>query len=223
MTKYFIFPVLFAAMACSTSTTTQAEGCKTQECLDQLDDTSVGGSDSSTGGSANGTGGNGTSVGGNSAATGGSTPITGGAASTGGNSTTAAGGATTICVPKTCADVAPAWTTTSPLSQPTACGTTTDGCGGILSCGDCSTVSDGTANTGCGQAPATVSGGTDWSGSGLVPVSNVCGNRCIRPAADRDWCSSGTSGWRCPSTTPPLGLIGCTITNSAAHTWCCNT
>ena len=245
MTKYFIFPILFITMACSSTSTTE---CTSPECLGEAGSSSVGGASTANGttGTAPGGGGNsiatgvvaggsvGTnttagststsapSVGGSSAVssstTGGTTSVTTTAVSTGGSSTVAT---TTVCIPKTCADVVPAWdASTSKLSKPTACGITTDGCGGLLNCGNC--VTDGTDSTDCGQAPPVVMGGFDWVSMGLSPTSNICGNRCVKATI----CAAGFTGWLCPSTIPPIGIIGCTETINPDHAgiskdWCC--
>jgi hypothetical protein len=90
----------------------------------------------------------------------------------------------------------------------------------LLSCGPC--VTDGTANTDCGQAPQTVSGGADWSGAGDVPTPNVCGTRCVKNfgGAYSSDCAAGKEGWACPSSIPPTGLIGCVTLFKNA--WCCD-
>lgn len=227
----FISPILFVmiTMACSSNTTTQT-GCTTQECLDQLNGMAGNTSmvENSTGGSVVGTSGNSatstgsnvtTNTGGNSGTT--STNATGGnSTTTGGNST---GNSATTCIPQTCADVVPDWTTTSKLTKPTACGTASDGCGNLLNCGTCTT--DGTSNTDCGQAPTTTATGIDLVSHGLKPVANVCGTRCVQSAPTEGSCSNGTQSWICPSSIPPLGFSGCNSINSAnplAHLWCCN-
>ncbi len=175
---------------------------------------SVGGAASggnATGGSANASGGSANASGGSANASGGSANASGGSAnaSTGGNT----------CIAKTCTDIIPAWDASkSTLSKPTACGITTDGCGGVLSCGAC--VTDGTANTDCGQAPPA-DATADWSGGGLVPTANVCGTRCFKKV---NGCGTvEQEAWVCPSTIPPLGIINCTLisTYKTAQYWCC--
>lgn len=243
MTRYFISPVLLAmiTVACSSSTTTQS-GCTTQECIDQLDGTG-GGTSASTSTSAAGstsvigtTGGSGTigttgpvTTGGNSTATTNTTSVAG-SPSTGGNGTGTTGGSSTTstCVPKTCDQIAPAWSSTSCssctssgcclLTKPTVCGIASDGCGSTISCGTCTT--DGTPNTDCGQAPATLvdSTGTllfDFAAHGLKATANICGTRCVNDL-------SGSGAVVCTSSIPPLGLNNCKSINAAQHTWSCS-
>lgn len=171
---------------------------------------------------------------------GGSAPVTttptAGTQATGGSSTTtvvtaggnaptsttnAAGGNTSTsstCVPKTCDQILPAWKASDKLTKPTACGTASDGCGGLLNCGTC--VSDGSPDTGCGQAPASgVNFEIDFKLYGLKPVANICGTRCVH-APEIGSCANKTSIIVCPASVPPLGLTGCQAMNN--NTWCCD-
>jgi hypothetical protein len=191
-----------ALPACSSSTTTQAADCTDSDCLEEVaGSTSVGGS-SATGGTTSG-------VGGSTEETAGTSNVgtaTGGSSSTGG----------TTCIPKTCDMIAPAWDSKSGLSKPVVCGYPSDGCGDILTCGAC--VSDGTVDTGCGEATVNANG-WDWSGMGLVPTANLCGTRCVK----REACDVSGTGWLCPSTLPPLGIAGCKVVSKAGsiQAWCC--
>jgi hypothetical protein len=195
-------------LACSSATSTQAD-----------DESSVGGETSEAGAAGMGSSIGGVSGGGEVSISGSSS--TGGAAGgstgvVGGSTNVATGGST--CIAKTCADIVPVWDAVkSTLSKPTACGVTTDGCGGVLSCGAC--LTDGTVNTDCGQAPPADEAG-DWSGYGLVPTPNVCGTRCVKVAL----CDVGIDNWLCPSTIPPIGIANCRIvsTYKTAQSWCCN-
>ena len=219
-----VFAILCAAFifACSSSSTTTA-GCTTQECLDQLN----GEAGSSAAGSSSSTVGGDSSTGGNSSST---LTSTGGSTSTATSSSTGGSVSTSTCIPKTCAGEVPAWIASDALTKPTACGVASDGCGGLLQCGNCTT--DGTANTDCGQAPPTGQGSGYWAESGLVPTANVCGTRCIQAPIKLGACDNGIdydapgyqqwSMWLCPSSIPPLGLVGCKSINSSSHTWCCD-
>lgn len=165
-------------------------------------------------------GGNGSTTATIPASTGGSSIST--TAVTGGSPTT-----TATCVPRTCDQILPAWsaTTTVPtpgggaalLTKPTVCGMASDGCGGMINCGTCTT--DGTPDTDCGQAPTTliVSGDVvfDFAAHGLKPIANVCGTRCVNATSEG-------IGVICTSTVPPLGLTNCTSVNSAKHIWKCS-
>lgn len=126
-----------------------------------------------------------------------------------------------ICIPQNCADILPEWNASkSTLSRPSSCGIASDGCGGLLDCGDC--MSDDTENTGCGQAPPVSAGTWDWASNGIVPTANVCGTRCFKTTSD---CGSGKANWICPSTIPPMGFNNCTVIATSATTvqsWCCD-
>lgn len=234
MNKYFMLTAIFSTIiiGCGSSSTTT--GCTTYECVDNLnggggsDSTSAGGSDQGTefGGSTNfsssSTGGASVVTSSSSVGAGGSS--VGGSNAVGGTSNTTT--TTPICIPKTCNDIVPEWDFTKKITKPIACDDPnkplSDGCGGRLSCGDCP-PGDGTVdNIGCGQAPNIQA----WKDLGLVPTPNVCGSRCVRPnklgAIPSMVCSNNTEGWVCPSSIEPLGLTGCTIVNSTAHTWCCD-
>lgn len=256
MTKYCILPMIIIIAACSQTERSYSEaGGGACETCDATTPESGGSGSITTTSNTSGASTTGGSATESSIASGGSSEIsTGSTAISGGstfNTSVVTGGSsssTTICIPKTCVDLMPVWSaTTSKLSKPTICGLTTDGCGGVISCGTC--VTDGTTNIDCGQAPPTACplhtttsecladtanvcnwsthtntcyGGWDWTGNGLLPAANICGSRCIKNPDGPGGCSNGSSGWICPSTLPPLGITGCNIINLSAHTWCCD-
>jgi len=161
------------------------------------------------------------------------TSTSGGPGTDTGTGTSTSGGpgtdtGTSTCVKKTCQTAVPALSTpSSTLSQGAACGFVSDGCGGMLDCGSCTT--DGTANTGCGQSAFT---------NAVIPVPaipNVCGTRC---EISNSWkCSifnlPSTDGlWYCPSSVPPLGKNNCVLVTgkkmsdysvmTTPNVWCCD-
>lgn len=218
MTRYFISPVLFAVLtiACSSSTTTNVTAEETGG--NTSIETTAG--NSSTGGSGNiGTTGQ-VTTGGNTVTSTTNTTSVAGSPSTGGNGIGTTGGSSpaSTCVPKTCDQIAPAWTASSTLTKPTACGMASDGCGNLMNCGAC--VTDGTVNTDCGQEPTTYQG-VDLKSRGLVATANVCGTRCFK-APDIGGCKNNTPIIFCPSTIPPVGLTGCTSVNASINSWCCD-
>ena len=208
MIKIIKILLVLVVLGCSSTSTTQADDS-------DFGDGGLAGS-TSIGAAGNlGTGGTGVSEGGDESAAG--SVSVGGAISAGGvgssvGGVSAAGGNT--CVPKTCAQLVPE---SNVLSKGSACGITSDGCGGVLSCGPC--LTDGTVNTDCGQAPPADEAG-DWSGYGLSPTPNVCGTRCVKVAR----CGEvGIDNWLCPSTIPPIGIANCRIvsTYKTVQSWCC--
>lgn len=225
MNKHISSIFCVISIGCGSTSTTTVE-CTSPECFGN----DAGAGASSTGGGSsttvtNGTGGNNST--GSSAGTGNST------SSTGGNSTIS------TCVAKTCDQIAAAAQVTG-FSNASACGSASDGCGGSIDCGNCSTDPPSSSNTGCGQS--------SWSTSTQFPVvpiptANICGTRCLSYGSNscqtqlgQEWINSWNTSnptkqiatnavsYSCPSSPSlvhPIGLTGC-VSIPSVNWWCCN-
>lgn len=140
--------------------------------------------------------------------TGGTTSIGG---MTGSGGTTSIGGTTntSVCIPDTCEEIAIKlagnWNPDE-ITAPTACGWTSDNCGGVINCGNCLEGECGDSGT-----------------------PNICPTRCTN--TNSNTCASwynlpGQDFWGCESIIPPIGVTGCvdvsTEDSTMASTWCCD-